>query len=220
MAPRHDFPPSVTSNFSHHRLFQWRLKVNINKTEAILFTKRRPAHPAPLRLEGSTIPWASEDTYLGLWLTPTLKYSTHIKRLAGTALGNLIKIFPLLAKDSTLSTSTKLLLYTTSIRSTLSYAAPVWCSVSDSTYQQLQIVQNKCLRVITNSPRRTPIFSLHASLGVDYLRTYILHIAARFYAQCQSHTNPLIGAVGRYDLSDLHSMYKRYKHKRPKHALL
>jgi hypothetical protein len=90
----------------------WRLKVNMDKTETILFTKRRPDHPP---LQGMTIPWSSEVKYLGLRLTQTLNYSPHIKRQIGKAIGALIKLFPILSKESTLTTSTKILLYKTSI---------------------------------------------------------------------------------------------------------
>jgi hypothetical protein len=149
-------------------LSRWGLKVNIDKPKAIVFTKRRPTHPAPIRLEGVTIPWTTEVIYLGLKLTSTLNYSIHIKRSALKALGNLVNLFPLLAKESALSTAIKLHLYKASIRSTMTYTAPVWCSVSTSTYQYLQIVQN----------------------------------------------------IGQYTLEDRTTMYKKYKHKRPKHILL
>jgi hypothetical protein len=116
--------------------------------------------------------------------------------------------------------STKLLLYTTAIRSIVAYTAPVWCSISRSSFNQLQVLQNKCLRIIGNAPRRTPITELHYELGVEHIRTYMLHISARFYDKCEAHNNPLVANIGRYDLSELHTMYKRYSHKRPKHALL
>jgi hypothetical protein len=130
------------------------------------------------------------------------------------------KLFPLLCRESHLETSNKLLLYTTALRSIVAYAAPVWCSISRSTFKQLQVLQNKCLRIIANSPRRTPITELHSALGVEYIRTYMLHISARFYAKCEAHENPLVATIGRYDLTDLNNMYTRYSHKRPKHALI
>jgi hypothetical protein len=51
-------------------------------------------------------------------------------------------------------------------------------------------------------------------------QTYVRRIAARFHSHCALHPNPLIGSIGQYNLSDLTKMYKRYKHKRPKHCLL
>jgi hypothetical protein len=128
------------------------------------------------------IPWSADDKYLGVRLTITLiKYSAHVKRAAQTALGNLVHLFPLLAKDSTLSVNTNLRIYKASIRSALTYAAPVWCSISNSNYQHLQVVQNKRLHVISNSPRNTPILHLHTLLGVDYIHTYVRHLVTRYF---------------------------------------
>jgi hypothetical protein len=65
------------------------------------------------------IPWSAEAIYLGLRLTATLNYSAHVKRTAQTALRNLMHLFPVLAKDSTLSVNTKLRIYKASIQSAL-----------------------------------------------------------------------------------------------------
>ena len=148
-----------------HYLRRWRLKVNITKTTAIIFTKRRPPEPEPISLEGAMIPWTKKLTYLGLYFTSTLNFTEHVKRSAQKAIRHLVQLFPLLARESTFAPATKIHLYKTSIRSSMTYAAPVWCSVSQSTYQYMQVIQNKCLRVITQSPRCTPI----AHLITDYI---------------------------------------------------
>ena len=166
------------------------------------------------------IPWTKQIQYLGLHFTSTLNFNTHIKRSAHKALGHLIQLFHLLDRESSLAPATKLHLYKTSIRPTMTYAAPVWCSISPSTYQYLQVIQNKCLRVITQSPRRTPISHLHTVTGIDYLHTYIRSLAERFYAQCPEHENPLVRSIGNYTRQDLLQLYKKYRHKRPKHIML
>jgi hypothetical protein len=168
------------------------------------------------------IQWTTAVTYLGLQLTSTLNYSSHVKRSANKALVNLVNLFPLLANESTLSTAilVKLHLYKASIRSTMTYAVLVWCSFSTSTYQSLQIVQNKWLRVITNSPRHTPISRIHYLTCIDYIQTYILRLATTYYSKCPNHTNPLIRTIGQYTMRDVTTVYKKYKHRRPKHILL
>jgi len=58
-----------------HRYFtKWKLRVNINKTEVILFTKRRPAIPSPLQYQNTAIPWSPHIKYLGLVLDSKLTY--------------------------------------------------------------------------------------------------------------------------------------------------
>jgi hypothetical protein len=149
---------------------RWRLRVNTAKTQAIIFTKRRPLPPERLCIDGKEIPWSTEVHYLGLQLTTTLTFTAHVRRAAQTAIGRLPQLFPLLDRDSTLAVDTKRRLYQASIRSALTYAVPVWCSTSTSNYQILQTVQNKCLRVISNSPRNIPILLLHTNLGIDLFK--------------------------------------------------
>jgi hypothetical protein len=203
-----------------HYCTRWRLKLNIEKTTATIFTKRRPTYPDSIQVEGIEIPWTRTVKYLGLYLTSTLNYNQHIKNLAHKALGNLITIFPLLGRQSILVMDIKLHLYKAIIRSMMTYAAPVWCGISDSTYRTLQVVQNKCLRVITNSERGTPIRHLHDRTGLPMMQPYIMNMAARFYKQCMYHPNPLIRIIGNYTKHSLQCKYKKYKNKRPRHRLM
>ena len=57
---------------------RWKLQVNIHKTEAILFTRRRPAVPAPRQFQHTAIPWNSQVRYLGLLLDPKLLFTRHL----------------------------------------------------------------------------------------------------------------------------------------------
>ena len=61
-----------------HRYFtKWKLRVNINKTVAMLFTKRRPATPPPLQFQHTVIPWSPHIRYLGLELDSKLLFTKH-----------------------------------------------------------------------------------------------------------------------------------------------
>ena len=56
-----------------HRYFtKWKLRVNVNKTEALLFTKRRPIVPPLTQFQHTMIPWNRNIRYLGLTLDPKL----------------------------------------------------------------------------------------------------------------------------------------------------
>ena len=133
---------------------------------------------------------------------------------------SILQLFPVLARDSTLTTHNKLTLYKLLIRSTLTYAAPVWRNISPSTYHRLQVLQSKCLRVIGDYPRCTPIPRLHTTLHIPPVRDFIYHLTDKFFSSCPAHLNPLIRSIGNYTLADLHRQYKKYMHKRPKHILL
>jgi hypothetical protein len=135
-------------------------------------------------------------------------------------MGTLLKIFPLLARDSPLTTPNKLLLYKLLLRSMITCATPVWSSTSLTNYHHLQVYQSKCLRVIGNFPRRTPIQNLHAHLQMIPIRQFIYLLTDKFFMRCPAHSNPLIRNTGNYTIQDLHSQYTKYRHKRIQHILL
>jgi len=217
---------TITNRLSHAisvllRYFtKWKLRVNIHKTEAILFTKRRPVTPDPVRFQHTVIPWTPHVRYLGVTLDSKLLFTKHITSVTHRASGTLLRLFPLLARDSTLNLSNKLSLYKLIIRSILTYAAPVWSNTSFYNYRRLQVSQSKCLRVIGNYPKRTPIPVLHSNLNIQPIRDFIHLLTDKFFSSCLTHPNPLISSIGNYSLADLNFQYKKYIHKRPKHILL
>jgi len=204
-----------------HRYFtEWKLRVNINKTEAILFTKRHPAIPCPLQFQCTAIPWNPHIRYLGLVLDSKLLFTKHLHFVTHKATGTFLKLFPLLVCNSTLSPHNKLTLYKLLTRPVLTYAAPAWSNTSSSNYCQLQILQSKCLRVIGNYPRRTPITHLHTALNLEPIHEFIYCLTDKFFSSCLTHPNPLVREIGNCTLPDLHRQYRKYIHKWTKHLLL
>ena len=92
---------------------KWKLRVNVNKTEAILFTKRRPAAPPQPQFQRTVFPWIR---YLGLVLDPKLLFTKHLHAVTHKGIEVFLQLFPLLARDSTLSLHNKLTLYKLLIR--------------------------------------------------------------------------------------------------------
>jgi len=144
----------------------------------------------------TVIPWNTQVRYLGLLLDSKLLFTRHLTSVIRKATGIFLQIFPFLARDSTLSIPNNITLYKLCIRPILTYAAPVWSNTSSYNYRQLQISQSKCLRVIGNSPRRTPKPRLHTTLNVTPIRDFIYHLTANFFDRCPAHPNPLGRSVG------------------------
>jgi hypothetical protein len=86
---------------------------------SLIITYLQGLSPEPIHMEGMEIPWTNTVKYLGPQLTSTLNYTQHVKQRAQNAFGNLVTLFPLLARDSTLTMEIKLLLYKSIIRSTM-----------------------------------------------------------------------------------------------------
>jgi hypothetical protein len=89
-------------------------------------------------------------------------------------MGVFLALFPLLARDSMLSSLNKLTLYKLLTRPILTYAAPVWSNTSTTNYRHIQTLQSKCLRDIGNYPRHTPIPLLHSTLNTEPIHEFIV----------------------------------------------
>jgi len=149
-----------------------------------------------------------------------LLFTKHLQTILHKAMDTFLKIFPLLARDCPLTIPNKILLYKLLLRSMNTYAAPVWSSTSLTNYRHLQVYQSKCLRVIGDFPRRTPISNLHTHLQIIPIRLFIYYLTGKFFVSCPAHSNPLICNTGNYTLEDLHRQYTKYRHKCIKHILL
>ena len=170
---------------------------NDNIGNCLVFTRRRPATPAPVRFKHTVIPWNTHVRYLGVILDSKLLFTKHVTSVTHRAPGTLLRLFPLLARDSTLTLTNKLTLYKLIIPSILSYAAPVWSNTPSYNYRRLQVSQSKCLRVIGNYPKRTPIPLLHCNLNIPPIREFIYLLTDKFFNRCPIHPNPLISSIGK-----------------------
>jgi hypothetical protein len=93
----------------------------------------------------------------------------------------------------------------------------MFCHIVSFGYRRLQVFQSKCLRVIGNLPRRTPITQLHANLHIIPISQLVYHLTLTFFSRCPDNPNPLIRSIGQYSHEYLHQQYSKYRHNRTKH---
>lgn len=196
----------------------WKIKLNTDKTEFIIFTKRRPKQIDDIVINGANVSCKKVVKYLGVQLDRTLNFNTHTNNRCNKTIGIMCKLFPLLSRNSKINLQNKLLIYKLILRPVLTYACPIWSYISKTKYNQLQIVQNKCLRIITNSPKYTKIHHLHTTTNMPLIEDYIIKLTKKFFENCSFHENPYIRDIGNYTIDSL--KYRKYKHKRIKHKIL
>ena len=190
---------------------KWKLKANSKKTEAIIFTKRKPIINKKVKIQNQEIEWSNEVKYLGLTLDNKLTYSKHLKNLENKCTGLIIMLYPLINTKSKLSVQNKLLIYKTIVRPVISYGCPVWSNICESKYYNLQIIQNKFLRMIGNYPRYKFLIDMHNELGIEYIKNYIIKLTRKFFSQIEETTNVALHEINYANI--------KYKHKRIKYAL-
>ena len=190
---------------------KWKIKINTDKTEAIIFTKRRPYVDDCISMDNHKIMWSNSIKYLGLTLDKRLTFANHINIIVQRATALLITLYPLINRKSKLSLENKLILFKTIIRPILTYACPIWSFTSQSNFNKLQVNQNKFLRVIGNFRMFTPIFEMHNTLNIEMLKTHIKRLTLNYFERINKHSNLLVSSIP--------YRAKNWKHKRIMHMV-
>lgn len=194
----------------------WRIKINVSKSNAVLFTKRRTAKATTttdLELFDDAIPWVNEARYLGVVLDRTLSWRANIANLASRARSRLGILGPVLNRRSALSVANGLTLYKALVLPIMTFAAPIWGSADKSHLDALQRVQNKALRAATKVPWFVRNDDLHRDAKLSSFRETVRRLAENFYADLRRVPNPLVAGLAQYDADEV------LKHKRPKNVL-
>lgn len=139
--------------------FKWKIKINTNKTQAILFpfdNKRRRIPSTVLKHGNQIIELQKSVNYLGINFDSKLTFNTHITKSIEKSNRCFRALYPMLATRSRLSTVNKTMIYTAVIRPIMSYGSPVWASAAHTHKHKLNIMQNKIIKTIFKLPFRTP----------------------------------------------------------------
>ena len=160
-------------------LAQWRLSLNVAKTQALSFGGRLRL-PPPLSLQGQQIHWTYHATYLGVKIDRRLLMTGQVKKAANAAKVALHLLRPLFR--SRLPLKLKLSLYKTYVRPHLVYAAPAWYALANDNQKRiLQVVQNVALRRVTQAPRYVRNTTIHRDLKMESLEAHIGRLAANAF---------------------------------------
>lgn len=167
---------------------QWKLRLNPSKSEAKIFTLRRPLDPPKLTINNQEIPWNQKDQavkYLGVHLDRRLTFGLHINKKLNECHTRLVILYPLLNRNSSLKMKCSLLLYKSILRPILLYACPVWGTASRSQIRKIQTMQNKILRISVNAPWFMRNTQIHRETGVPYITDFIAKATKKFLANLQ-----------------------------------
>ncbi|GFY21596.1 RNA-directed DNA polymerase from mobile element jockey [Trichonephila clavipes] len=208
---------TVTSALNKHlALFenyfnQWKIKINVEKTVAVLFTKRiKPVKPPTLY--STPLQWSQSTKYLGLILDKNLTWKHHILHARAKFRHALRLIYPLICRNSEMDMYNKVLLYTAVLRPIISYGCPVWGYAAKSNIKILEVAQNSIIRTITKAHRYTRNSNIYKALKLHPFKNYIQILAKKFFANLHNINNT--------NLMNLENYTPQDDHKRPRRILL
>lgn len=188
---------------------KWRVKVNPDKSTAVLFTRRRRELPDALELQGEPLPWRDKAKYLGVILDSKLTWASHVEEMASRASRAMVQLYPMINRRSKLDSVRKLRLYKAVVRPTMTYASSVWGTAAPSHVQKLQVIQNRALRMAFDAPWYVRNTTLHRDSAMETIADFIRAKAANDFSKIETHHNPLLQGLLNYDT-------ERLRYKRPR----
>ncbi|GFW56140.1 probable RNA-directed DNA polymerase from transposon X-element [Trichonephila clavipes] len=167
---------------------RWKISINVEKSAAVLFTKKRKIPPPP-KMYNTTIPWSQSTKYLGITFDKNLTWKTHIQNTRQKFRKLMFKLFPLIGRNSDLSRNNKVLLFTAVMRPILSYGCPVWGYAAKTNINILDTLQNSTIRMIVKASRYMRNDDIRKALKIKSFKFYIQKIAKKFFNSLQFTNN-------------------------------
>lgn len=177
---------------------KWKIKINSNKTQAILFPFNKSPKRNPsilIQHDGHTVPFKDSVKYLGVYLDKKLIFKTHIELTTDKALRCFRSLYPLLSKKSRLNTDNKLLIYKTIIRPIMLYGSCVWGKAATTHIKRLQIMQNKALKTIFKLPYLYRTRDLHVRFCQPTIKDIIETQNVAFFSKCRNSVYELLRSL-------------------------
>ncbi|GFW13333.1 RNA-directed DNA polymerase from mobile element jockey [Trichonephila clavipes] len=185
-----------------HWLSTWKIALNVEKTEAVFFSRNIKKKPPNIYIQNKHIPWSQSTKYLGVTLDKRLTFR-HLIKLRKNFRISVAKIYPLISRNSFLSLRNKLLIYMQILRPTLIYACPIWGHAAHSNINQIEIAQNLILRTITKADWYIRNADIRSALNIKTLKEVIKKIATKFFNNIDAHDNRAILRIEKYPINPL-----------------
>lgn len=165
------------------------LSINPEKTEMVLFTKKRDKKGfRPPRLFGKPLALSREVKYLGVVLDEKLTWRPQIDRIVTKTVASLWQLRKTIGKVWGLKPEVMHWLYTAIIRPRISYGSVVWWkSITNVTVaNRLTKLQRLASLLITSAMRTTPSAALNVILGLPPLPIWIKGEAMAAYIRMRN----------------------------------
>ena len=172
-------------------LFKWRLKMNVTKCCYTIFSRGgRNGIKFDLQMNGKSIPYTPNPTFLGITFDERLTFKVHVENLRVRALKrlNIIKIFS--HKSWHLNKTTLINIYRSLMGSIFDYSFFIVACCSNLSLDRIQTTQNRAIRCIYRLKWDSPTDQLFPLSGVLPLRARFLQLGARYLLKSLLFKNP------------------------------
>lgn len=159
--------------------------INLSKTEAVHFNRKRGHAEPNLTLNGRMIQFKPHARFLGIIFDQRLNWKANTAQLKSACMKRLNLLQCLSHTDWGSDRVTLLKLYRALVRSKIDYGCMIYGSASERVLNSLQPVQNKAIRLATGAFRSSPVASLAAESGEPPLNIRRAQLILQFYTHVQ-----------------------------------
>lgn len=129
----------------------WQMTINVEKTVCMTVTRKKNPLSFPYQIHQSVLQRVNEHKHLGIILSSDLKWNKHVSYISTKSLSALLSLKRSLRYASA---KTKLLAYTSLVRSIIEYGVICWFPHTKCAIAKLEGVQRRAARFIYNKYRR------------------------------------------------------------------
>lgn len=170
---------------------QWKIKLHPDKSNLIIFNRRKKGKKIPdIKLYNTTINPTKDAKYLGVNINHNYTFVKHIQDTIKKAHGAYFALRCILNGKSKLSINNKRLLYVQAIRPILTYASPALTTISNNLKKQLSAAEGKIIRRMLGAPKAISNDKLRQDLNLPDINEYIAKLNTDFYNKAKNcHTS-------------------------------
>lgn len=160
----------------------WRVKLNPQKTQCVLFTRstRKNKKPIDLKLYGEAIKVEKEAKFLGVTFQKNMNWTSHIANIEREGRKRLNHLKTLCGRKCGASPQTVLKVYISYIRSLFEYALPAWITASPRQMNRLQRIQNLAVKMAYRLPKYISNHHVHSISGLASISSRQSIVGQRF----------------------------------------
>ena len=130
--------------------------------------------------------------YLWLTLDRKLTFAAHMKNTL-TKYDKITRmLYSLISRRSHLDVNSKLLLYKTVLKPSMTYGFPAWYDCATSHRKKLQVKQNRLLKMMLNLDPFHSTDDVNRMAKIELIDDWLLRVLPKFWIGCATSANPLL----------------------------
>lgn len=187
---------------------EWRLCLNISKCRTMVFRGRKRnlyrnarSYVPNIRIGNEAITNYGSLRYLGVTFQEDMAFTRHVDRLLERAKNAFHAYAGMMKKTSGLSRKVKLCIYRQVVRPTMTYAFPVWSSISSCQMERIRVFERKMLRyslglrkmMTPQGQFRSPANRrVYGAAGIPRIDAFMVGMAVKHIDGYATHPNGMV----------------------------